>query len=79
MGEFHSTMKDGVMPNVSVDPKVPITSPGGERLDSTFKDGNYAGAGGGVSIPMGEQIAGPTPGPIATPFQEGAIAGKNKG
>ena len=81
MGDMSSPFKDGVMGNPSVNPSVPISRPTGEALASPFMQGNEAAgaSGGGVSIPQGENIAGPTPGTLATPFQEGAIAGKNKG
>ena len=79
MGEFHSTFKDAY-PAPSIDPSVPISKPTGEAMSSPFMQGNEASgaSGGGVSIPQGESIVGPTPGPLASPFQEGALKGKNK-
>lgn len=80
MGDFHSTFKDGVMGNPSVDPSVPITHPGGESMASPFKDGNQgSGNTSGVTVPPGMAIGNLTQGPLASPFQDGVMSGKNKG
>lgn len=79
MGDMSSPFKDGVMGSPTCNPSVPISNAAGDALASPFVDGPVNTSGGGVSIPKGENIGNVTPGPLASPFTDGMMAGKNKG
>jgi len=77
MGDLHSTFTDAI-PAPSIDPKVPISQPGGESMNSPFKDGNMGtGSMQSPAIPSGLAIGNLTQGPLATPFRDGPMKGKN--
>lgn len=80
MGDMSSPFKDGVMGNLTVDPKVPISQPAGESMSSPFKDGNMGtGSMQSPTVPPGMAIGNLTQGPLATPMKDGVMSGKNKG